>query len=586
MKLWHELFADQLERQPDAVALRDQGSSMSFSALDESANKLVGRLYQAGLRPGGCVGLAMRSCIDLVPCLLACAKAGVTFVPMDPSFPTQRLRHMAETAQVTVIVVKHAADESRLRLFLRSQKYLRVPLVGSGQTDSPAVRIDGSTLAYTLFTSGSTGQPKGVQIEHASLSNFLLSMGGVLGVTGTTPFRLLALTTPSFDISLAELLLPLVVGGEVLFAGEDSARDPHELAKVIGVLKPTHVQATPTTWQMLLSTGWKGEGGLTAICGGEVLSKPTAAGLLALGCSVYNAYGPTETTIYSSVGKIEDAEQVQVGEPIANTQFFIVDELLQPVADGGFGELCIGGLGLARGYLGLPEVNAAQFPTVSFAGVDDTIRIYRTGDRARKAPSGSFEIVGRIDAQIKLHGHRIEPGEIEARLLQQTGIAGAAVICADEDGQPELARLIGYYVMEAAYSGGSRLDEASVKARLSEWLPDYMVPARLVRLDELPLTPNGKLDRKRLPDPAVMDDANLEPPTTDLEALMCVLFAEALNLNQIGRRDNFFARGGQSLRAVSLVAAIEEAIDFRLPVRAIFEYPSVAELCAQLEPPG
>jgi len=420
---------------------------MTYGQLDAMACALARRLHSDGIASGATVGLAMSCGIDLVSGVLACARLGAQFLPMDPGYPLRRLQYMAERSGAQLVLLNRESDESRLRLFLQRQQFLLLPLAPTSLPEvdpvfdlaDPTTCTD--TLAYTLFTSGSTGDPKGVQISHGSLANLLLSMRDELSIEPGNALRFLALTTPSFDIALLELLLPLVCGGEVLFSPDGANRDPRLLAQTIAELKPSHVQATPTTWQMLLATGWKPERQTELICGGEGLPEATAAGLLATGCPLFNAYGPTETTIWSSVGRITDSASIHVGGPLRNTSFSLVDSQMNRVSANEVGELCIGGAGLARGYLNQPELTRDRFPEL--AGE----RVYRTGDLARWKENGQLEILGRIDSQVKLHGHRIELGEIEARLLAAPGVASAAVVVSNE--APAVQRLLGFFALSS-----------------------------------------------------------------------------------------------------------------------------------------
>jgi len=594
MNTWHHQFANQLAQAPDAVALRNDQSTVSYAQLDAAACQLANRLHQSGITVGSTVGLAMSCCIDYVHCMLACAKLGAQFLPMDPDFPLVRLQYMADQSDVRIVLCNNESDESRLRLFLTKQSFLLVPIASTVTTQSketPSQKHSGpADMAYTLFTSGSTGKPKGVQVDHSALDNLLQSMRSALTIgSATTPPvtpKFLALTTPSFDISILEMLLPLICGGEVLFAKPGAARDPREIAELVTQHNPTHIQATPTAWQMLLASSWQPPQPLTLISGGEPLSEATAAGLLATGCTLFNAYGPTETTIWSSVGLITDATDVHVGQPLANTRFYLADADLMPIPNGSVGELCIGGMGLARGYLQQPELTNEKFLQLPTDSLDDrSERVYRTGDRARQRDDGQFEILGRLDDQVKFHGHRIELGEIETRLLMHPGVTSAAVLINGDSEEPGSQRLVGYYTVKNQVQS-SQPDAATLKRSLSDWLPAYMVPQHLEQLDEFPLTPNGKLDRERLPALEQAKSKHYEPPHGELETLMCLLFAEVLELKQIGRKESFFASGGQSLLALKLVSRIEQEIGFALPVRALFEFPTVQELCAQLAPPG
>jgi acyl-coenzyme A synthetase/AMP-(fatty) acid ligase len=420
-----------------------------------------------------------------------------------------------------------------------------------------------------LYTSGSTGRPKGVEIEHGALTNFLLSMAETPGLEAEDV--LLAVTTISFDIAGLELFLPLTVGARVEIASRSTALDAVALGKALESSGATVMQATPATWRMLLESGWAGDERRKVLCGGEALGRDFAQRLLPKCGELWNLYGPTETTIWSSAARIESAEAVTIGRPIANTRMYVLDRYGEPVPVGVVGELWIGGAGVARGYLKRPELTAERFVEDRFGGG----RMYRTGDLARYLADGRLECLGRTDSQVKVRGYRIELGEIESVLGEHPGIAECAVVVREVNGD---RRLVAYVVGEA--------DAESCRAHLRGRLPEYMLPTTYVSLAGLPRTPNNKLDRKALPAP---EGTGAEPgteyvaPRTATERAVAEVFAEVLSRSDVGVREDFFEAGGHSLLATRVVSRLRQRLEVELPVRAVFEAPTAEALARHLD---
>ena len=462
------------------------------------------------------------------------------------------------------------------------------PLIARQPATVPAVTPDPRNPAYVIYTSGSTGTPKGVMVTHEALNNFLGAMGERLPLVPDD--RLLAVTTIGFDIAALELYLPLLRGACAVIAPRETVQDARALARHIAKTHATVMQATPTLWQSLLSES--GDAlpdlkGLTMLTGGEALSGELARALRGRGRELVNLYGPTETTIWSAVMLLdgmtvedgaphENAEAPPIGRPIWNTRTYVLDSGLEPVPAGVVGELYIAGLGLARGYLNRAGLTAERFIADPHGGAGS--RMYRTGDLARWRSDGVLEFLGRADAQVKLRGFRIEPGEIEALLVRQAGVAAAAVVARADgasDGEP---RLVGYVVPAA----GTAPDVSQLRAALSAALPDYMVPSAFVVLDRLPLTQNGKLDRRALPAPEAGAARVYRPARTPAEAVLCALFAEVLRVGRVGLDDNFFELGGHSLLATRLIGRVRASLGVELSIRSLFEAPSVGQLSQRL----
>ncbi|HUF38043.1 MAG TPA: thioester reductase domain-containing protein [Anaerolineales bacterium] len=443
--------------------------------------------------------------------------------------------------------------------------------------------LEPDDLAYIIYTSGSTGNPKGVRIPHRAAANFLQAMLERPGLSADDV--LYAVTTLSFDISVLELFLPLVAGGTVVIAAEETTRDALALIAELERTGATVMQATPSTWRLLVEAGWEGRPGLKALCGGEALPRLLAEELLPLVAELWNMYGPTETTVWSTTLKVGSGEgAVGIGTPIANTSVHILDTALRPVPLGIYGELCLGGDGLAAGYLDRPELTAEKFvalpAAVSGANGAGT-RIYRTGDLARLRADGALEFAGRIDSQIKLRGYRIELGEIESVMARFEGVRQA--VAAVQPGGDGGGRLVGFVVPEI---GGGELPEVELRRHLGRFLPEYMVPVQIVALESLPLTPNGKIDRAALPQPDGVRPAlatEYLAPRDEIEARLAELCAAVLGIERVGVRDDFFELGGTSLLATRLVFQVREAFGVQVLLRSLFEDSTVEGLARAIE---
>jgi amino acid adenylation domain-containing protein len=440
------LIAEATRRRPDAPALVFGSQTITFAELTQRGRRFGAFLISRGVVRGDLVGICLERSVDMVVCLLGIMQSGATYLPLDPAFPPARLAFMVEDSGLKIVVtdttlealVPHDLD----RILIDRDRAAIDACVLS--VDGP--EVGGDDRAYVLYTSGSTGRPKGVEISHRALANLLISMRREPGFSDTD--RLLAITTLSFDIAGLELYLPLIAGGTVVIATREQAMDPAELAALLERHDITVLQATPTTWRLLLDSGWKGRRPLRILCGGEAMPRDLADRLLACGSEVWNVYGPTETTIWSTVERIEKgATKILIGRPIDNTQLYVVDQAFRLAPIGVSGELVIGGEGLAIGYLNRPELTAERFVPDRFSDRPGA-RLYRTGDRARFLTDGRVECLGRLDHQVKVRGYRIELGEIEAVLNGADGVSHAAVVAYDQPGAD--TRLVAYVVPEAA----------------------------------------------------------------------------------------------------------------------------------------
>jgi amino acid adenylation domain-containing protein len=577
-----QLFEQQVLRQAAQTALIDPQRSWSYDALNQRANRIARHLQAAGLRPGQGVALCMQRSGDLVATLLAVLKAGGFYIPMDPGFPAQRLHHMVEDARPAFMVVDSLSQlpqgltlEATVLLDLAAQ----AGAIDARPADNLPCQSHMQDSAYVIYTSGSTGRPKGVQIAHQALSNFLHSMGREPGLSSQD--RLLAVTTISFDIAALELYLPLVNGACVVLASREAAMDALQLQRLLEEQRITVMQATPTTWQMLVSSGWAGKQDLRILCGGEPLSRSLARELLSRSRELWNLYGPTETTIWSCIERVDgqgESAIVPIGRPIQNTSIHILDGAGMQVPPGVAGELCIGGEGVSTGYLNRPDLNAEKFIQTA-AG-----RVYRTGDQARLTPQGQLEFLGREDGQLKVRGFRIEAGEIENILRGHSQVRDCVVTLYRRSTGGEAEGVLTAYLVLAA---PAMLDEAfksDLRQRVARELPAYMVPSLYVRLDALPLTPNNKIDRKALPAPEAAEAAHPPVPAMpDRRAQVARIWAATLGLPQARDDSHFFNAGGTSFTATRLIYQIQQDLGITLPVSLLFEHPTLGSFAGALE---
>ncbi len=573
----HTLVAQQAERTPDAVALVCGEQTLTYAALEQRANALAHTLRGLGVGPDVLVGLYVERSLEMVIGLLGILKAGGAYVPLDPAFPADRIALMIEDSQVGV-VVSHAPVAHLVRPMVDQVVLVDIGEDVPANLAPPELNFSADNLAYVIYTSGSTGRPKGVQIIHRAVVNFLLTMQQEPGLSPDDV--LLAVTTLSFDIAVLELLLPLITGARVVIASREVASDGVLLGAALRSSGATVMQATPATWRMLIDAGWDGSDGLVALCGGEALPWDLAQALLGRCRALWNMYGPTETTIWSAVSQVRAEDGgTHVGHPIANTQLYVLDEMRQPVPVGVAGELYIGGDGLARGYFQRPDLTAERFVPDPFSATPGA-RMYRTGDMVAYRPDGYLAFLGRIDHQVKIRGFRIELGEIETRLREHTAV-NEVVVLARED-TPGDKRLVAYVQMR----GGAALVAEELRAFLQQWLPEYMLPAVFMSIDTFPLTPNGKIDRRALPQPDTGrggSGRHYTAPETPVEERIAAIWGDVLGIEPVGRDDNFFLLGGHSLLATRVVARLRDAFAMEVPLRRLFEGPTVAELAQYVE---
>jgi amino acid adenylation domain-containing protein len=577
-----EVFSAQAARTPDAIALISHGRSLTYRQLDESANRLARHLQDLGVKPDTLVGVAMGRSETLVVSLLGILKAGGAYIPLDPTYPQDRLSLVIEDSEMPVLL---STADSRAHLPLASSSLsvlnAQDPAIAYESPQPVAAAARPANLAYVIYTSGSTGKPKGVMVENGNVMNFFTGMDRAIGCEAGV---WLAVTSVSFDISVLELLWTLTRGFTVVVHGDEG---PATIADEITRHRVTHLQMTPSLARMLTldPRAFAALGSLKQmLLGGEAVPAALIHHLRQVfKGEIHNMYGPTETTIWSTTCRIEDVgPTVSIGRPIVNTQIYMLDADLNPVPPGEIGELFIGGDGVARGYWKRPELTAERFlPISALAGQHgDNRRIYRTGDLARFLPDGNIDFLGRADYQIKLRGHRIEPGEIEALLEKCPGIHQAVVVLReDREGDK---RLVAYLVAE-----GTSPSSAALRAVLDAKLPDYMVPSAFVFLDALPLTGNGKIDRNalfKLPPPNLAFAAaqNGAEPANEIERIVARVWQQALGIPSVGLTDNFFDLGAHSLTVAEAHSKLQEALGREISLLDLFQFTTVSALAAHL----
>jgi len=576
-------FARSAVLRPEHPAVRCGGQALSYARLDELSTRLAHELRARGIRRGSLVGVHMQRSALLPVALIGVWKAGAGYVPLDPDYPAERLEYMVHTAKIALLLTdRDAADAvpayQGARLALDAGALQAIGKHAGADNDDTNVVPAADDIAYVIFTSGSTGKPKGVMIPHRAVSNFLGSMAERPGLSSDD--RLLAVTTLSFDIAVLELFLPLFTGATCVIAESRDTTDSRRLAGLIESEDITAMQATPTTWRMLLLDGWQGHRHLRALCGGEALAPGLARDLLPRVSELWNMYGPTETTVWSTCCRIEDPEaQITIGQPIAGTVCHVLDALGHPQPPGVPGELWIGGTGVALGYIGRDDLSAERFVPDPLA-VGTGARCYRTGDIVRRLPDGRIEYLQRADTQIKLRGFRIEAGEIEAVLTTHPQIAQAIVAVRDYGAGD--ARLVAWVVpRSSAAPTGTEL-----RQHLRTQLPEYMLPQHFVPLAQLPLTDNGKIDRKALPDPltiaAIGESRMSVAPATDTERFISASWSELLGVPEPGRESYFFDIGGHSLAAMDALARIEQRYGARLDIHTLL-LNSLAQIASLID---
>jgi amino acid adenylation domain-containing protein len=566
-----DLVAARAAEQPHASAVEDAAGSWTRAQLAEAACDIAAALHARGVRPGDRVGVYLDRSRLLVATLLAVLRAGAAYVPLDVAYPRERRLHMCADAGLACIVTS-AHRVGDLEGF--PSPTLTLESVAPGAVAPPPVSLSPDDIAYVIYTSGSTGRPKGVAVPHAAFANLLEDFVERLAIAPQD--RFLASTPVSFDIAHGELFWPLVAGAQLYIAPTAAGADPEALAALLTRQVPDLYQATPSTFRLLLASGWAPRAPLRLLCGGEALAPDLAEALTRGGAALWNVYGPTETTIWSAAARVTNDGPIRLGTAISNTRLYVLDDFGGLLPFGAPGELCISGAGVAAGYIGQPELTAQRFVPDPFAPGQ---RMYRTGDLVRWADPGELEFLGRRDGQLKVRGHRIEPGEIEACLRTHPAVADAVVEAVLEDGRAE-----GLIAFVVAPPNAVTLE--ALREHLAASLPASMIPGVIQLIEEVPRTPAGKVDRTALRRSRNRGDrvgGAYVAPRTPVEAALAEIWGASLGLEQVGVHDNFFEIGGHSLLAMKVARAIEDHLKRRLPFRKFIHHQTIAELARAVE---
>jgi amino acid adenylation domain-containing protein len=579
-KCLHDLFEEQVERTPDAVAVVYGGQQLTYRELNSRANQLAHYLISKGVEPEVMVGLYMERSLEMVIGIYGIIKAGGAYVPLDPEYPPDRIAFMVAETDVPVLLtqehlVASLAEASATVICLDSEW----EIIDGESKKNPTSGAASDNIAYVIYTSGSTGRPKGVMNEHRGIVNRLLWMQDEYSLIQED--RILQKTPFSFDVSVWEFFWPLLTGAQLVVARPGGHKDPAYLVSVIVEHQITTLHFVPSMLQIFLEEAevMQCNSIKRVICSGEALPYDLQCRFFkTLNTELHNLYGPTEAAVdvtYWACRPDQDLKLVPIGYPVANTQMYILDPQLQPVPLGCTGELHIGGIQVARGYLKRPELTTEKFIPDPFSS-DPKDRLYKTGDLSRYLPDGSIEYLGRTDFQVKMRGLRIELGEIEARVTEFPGVNQCIVLMRED--RPGDKRLVAYLSAEENHS----ISISELRGHLSSVLPDYMVPAHFVVLDSIPLSANGKADRRALPEPKMerIDDEAFAAPRSKTEQMIADIWKELLQISRVGINDSFFDLGGHSLLLPRMLRRLKVDFGKQLSIVNLFQYPTVAALAA------
>lgn len=575
-----DMIRKQAEVTPNHVAVKWDGEELSYRELAVLVNQIGNYLISVGVTESVGVGVCLLRTPLLPAVLLGIQSAGAFYVPVDPNYPASRIEYIVKDASLDYFITDPESKD--IVRFVNSKKIVLDTETKNLIRRQPNVKphvLKPDLIAYVIYTSGSTGNPKGVCIPQRAMVNFLQSMAEVPGIREND--KLLAITTLSFDIAGLELMLPLTVGATVFIAPDNLAEDPDALAECISTMSVTIMQATPTHWRLLLDNGWAGKENLRILAGGEVMQPALATALLHRCAELWNMYGPTETTIWSSCHRVTEADlsgSIPIGKPIANTSFYVLDKQGSLCPMGVSGELHIGGSGLAVGYLNHTALTEANFINKHLKG-EITERLYRTGDLCRWNQQGLLECLGRIDDQVKIRGHRIELGELESNLAAHDTVKAA--VASRWEPMPGDARLIAHVIPV----DGDNIDYVKLRDFLRARVPSYMIPQHIISVSEFPVTPNGKVERKRLPYPDYngIGTVSHTAPATELEEKIMAIWKEMLGTNEIGIQDDFFDLGGHSILAIKVLTRLRKEIEPALTLRQVFENPTIEQIARKVE---
>jgi amino acid adenylation domain-containing protein len=583
----HSLINETAGKFPDKTAIRFKNQHLTYRELDERSNQLARYLAAQGVKPKDIVGVALNRSPEMIIALLGILKSGAAYLPLDPGYPKKRIQYVLDDASAKTIII----SSRYAGVFQTGASEILIETLQERLTDISKNKLeefsDNKSLAYLIYTSGSSGNPKGVMVEQQNLVNLLFSMQRFPGITPEDKF--LALTTISFDIAGLELFLPLLTGAELVIAADDEQKDGHLLVEKLYKDGITIMQATPSTYKLMLENNWHDQRDLKILCGGEALPKVLADKLLQRCKGLYNMYGPTETTIWSTCGQIYEGDDIiTIGRPINNTQIYILDSYGNLLAEGIKGEIYIGGEGVSRGYLNRPELQLEKFVPDLFSEIPGR-KMYRTGDIGKFLEDGRIQYLGRNDHQVKIRGFRVEPSEIEFKLNSLESIKESLVVVQDDDSGN--SRLVAYVITNIVHEGDSTIKDENLILRwrttLLDYFPFYMVPNEFIILSEFVLTDNGKIDHKYLIKAPVKTETKLKPVrASELENKVINIWKSSLKLDEIGLDDDFFMLGGHSLIAAQVMQKLEKETSIRLPLTALFEAPTVKKLSRYIELKG
>lgn len=576
----HELIETTIDRvSKERIAVDSIDGALSYNELEERANRLANHLIDNGVKPGDLLGICQSRSSALIVSLLAIMKTGAGYVPLDPNYPEDRLRYMCEQSKLSAIVT--TKEDGTLDFFA---SYNRIYVDqdeawwNTAKTSRPKIHYNPDHTCYVIYTSGSTGLPKGVVLSHRSVVNFLSAMKKSPGLSeGDT---LCAVTTLSFDIAVLELYLPLITGAKLIVATREEALMSDQLSELLVKHDVSVMQATPATWRLLLASGHQLKAKFKILCGGEPFPKDLAESLLKSGAEVWNMYGPTEATVWMTCKKLSLTDlHISIGKPIDNSEVYILDSNQELVPYGAVGELYIGGVCLADGYLGRDDLTRERFVSSPFKSGEI---IYQAGDLARYRPNGDIDCLGRNDGQVKVRGYRIELGEIEAQLAKVGGVSKQVVIIRED--RPGDVRIVAYYV------AGAKIEESSIKETLNQHLPHYMIPNHFVYMSDFPLTPSGKIDRKSLPKPDQGVGAVLTTtPQVEISTLsntenkLAQIWSQIIGTPVVNAESDFFEIGGHSLQSVEIFARIQKEFGVNLALSALFEASTLGDLAGLID---
>ena len=562
-----DLFLAQAGITPNFLAVVFKDKFLTYGELNIRSNQLARYLQKQGVNPGSLVPVCIERGLEMIIALLGVSKAGGAYVPIDPSTPTGRINFMLKDSGASIIISNRAGSSqfnSTMQVVELDSDWALI--ITESQENLEFTPAPGDLL-HVIYTSGSTGQPKGVMIEHRSIVNLVTGSFEQVDLSPKSIF--LSVTTFTFDIFYFELYRALIHGAKIIIVPKEISADGNLLKQTLAHFRPTHMQATPATWQMLADEGWNNDEQIKMLTGGEPIKADLKDYLVSVG-DLFNGYGPTETSVYATLAKIEAGQRVTIGKPVPNTRIYILNPSGQLCAVGVIGEICIAGVQVARGYLNNVEMTKEKFVVDPFSN-ELKARMYKSGDLGQWLSDGNIDFKGRLDDQVKIHGHRIELGEIEI-VLNQSSLVIQGLVLAQEDSRGS-KRLVGYVVPRGP------IDRQGIILHLSEQLPSYMVPTTWVELKSIPLTPSGKTDRKTLPVPDLSYlNALYTKPRNQIERGMLGIWQDLLGYEQVGINDNFFELGGHSILAVQIVSAVRRKLSVSISILDLFAYPTIAGL--------